>query len=171
MVENFLVRSLHDMILGCTFASERCGGDVGVCPLLSNPNCKLKTFLKRMSISKMQGMLGILEEELRALIEVVVEVDPQAAETFNKNLREQVQKLRKVDQKMMDAMNANNAKLNALLKEKEALLAEKEVTLDRTKAMLAVLKAELDEREARIARREAELGISGISILTGMAQA
>ena len=124
-----------------------------------------------MSTSKMQGMLGILEEELRALIEVVVEVDPQAAETFNKNLREQVQKLRKGDQKMMDVMNANNAKINALLKEKEALLAEKEVTLDRTKALLAELKAELDEREARIARREAELGISGISILTGMAQA
>jgi septal ring factor EnvC (AmiA/AmiB activator) len=107
-----------------------------------------------MSNRKMKGMFDILEEELRALIEVVVEVDPQAAETFNKNLREQVQKLRKVDQKMMDAMNANNAKLNALLKEKEALLAEKEVTLDRTKAMLAELKAELDARVAAAAAKK-----------------
>ena len=124
-----------------------------------------------MSTSKMQGMLGILEKELRALIEVVVEVDPQAAETFNKNRREKVQMVRKMDQKMMDVMNANNAKLNALLEEKEALLAEKKALLDRTKALLAELKAELDEREARIARREAELGIININNLTGMAQA
>ena len=124
-----------------------------------------------MIMSNMQRMFDILEEELRALIEVVVEVDPQAAETFNKNLREQVQMVRKMDQKMMDVMNANNAKLNALLEEKEALLAEKKVTLDRTKAMLAELKAVLDEREARIARREAELGIININNLTGMALA
>ena len=124
-----------------------------------------------MIMSNMQRMFDILEEELRALIEVVVEVDPQAAETFNKNLREQVQMVRKMDQKMMDVMNANNAKLNALLEEKEALLAEKKALLDRTKALLAELKAELDEREARIARREAELGIININNLTGMAQA
>ena len=30
-VENFLVWDLHGMIFGRTFASERCGGDVGVC--------------------------------------------------------------------------------------------------------------------------------------------
>ena len=124
-----------------------------------------------MSTSKMQGMLGILEKELCALVEVVAKVDPQAALTFRRNLREQMQKLAKEDKKMMDAMNANNAKLNALLEEKKALLAEKEVTLDRTKALLAELKAELDEREARIAQREAELGICFNNNLTGMAQA
>lgn len=116
-----------------------------------------------MSTSKMQGMLDILEKELCALVEVVAKVDPQAALTFRENLREQMQKLAKEDQKMMDAMNANNAKINALLEEKKALLDEMKVALD-------MQKRSLDEREARIARREAELGIVNIN-LTGMAQA
>ena len=136
-----------------------------------------------MSISKMQGMLGILERELCALIDVVVKVDPQAALTFRENLREQMQKLAKEDKKMKDAMDAKTAKIQALLDEKEAsldrtkvLLDEKEALLDRTEALLDELKAALDmqkrlqdEREARIARREAELGLSVISNLTGMA--
>ena len=124
-----------------------------------------------MSISKMQGMLGILEREVCALIDVVVKVDPQAALTFRRNLREQMQKLAKEDKKMMDAMDANTAKI-------QALLDEKEVSLDRTKALLAEMKVALDmqkrlldEREARIAQREAELGICFNNNLAGMAQA
>jgi Skp family chaperone for outer membrane proteins len=138
-----------------------------------------------MSISKMQGMLGILERELCALIDVVVKVDPQAASTFNRNLREQMQKLAKEDKKMKDAMDANMAKIQALLDEKEALLDRTEASLDRTKALLDEKEALLDEmkvaldmqkrlqdeREARIAQREAELGLSVISNLTDMAQA
>jgi Skp family chaperone for outer membrane proteins len=131
-----------------------------------------------MSISKMQGMLGILERELCALIDVVVKVDPQAASTFNRNLREQMQKLAKEDKKMKDAMDANMAKIQALLDEKEAsldrtkaLLAEKEALLDEMKVALDMQKRLQDEREARIAQREAELGLSVISNLTDMAQA
>lgn len=131
-----------------------------------------------MSNRKMKGMFDILEEELRALIEVVTKVDPQAASTFNRNLREQTQKLRKEEKKIMDAMQEKTAKIEALQEEQRVLMAEKEASLNRTKVLLDELKAALDmqqelqeAREARIARREAELGLSVISNLTDMAQA
>ena len=124
----------------------------------------------------MKGMFDILEEELCALIEVVSKVDPQAASTFNRNLREQTQKLRKEEKKIMDAMQEKTAKIEALQEEQRVLMAEKEASLNRTKVLLDELKAALDmqqelleAREARIARREAELGLSVISNLTGMA--
>ena len=129
-----------------------------------------------MSNRKMKGMFDILEEELCALIEVVSKVDPQAASTFNRNLREQTQKLRKEEKKIMDAMQEKTAKIEALQEEQRVLMAEKEASLNRTKVLLDELKAALDmqqelleAREARIARREAELGLSVISNLTGMA--
>lgn len=112
----------------------------------------------------MHGMLGILERELCALIDVVVKVDPQAALTFRENLREQMQKLAKEDKKMRDAMDANMAKSQALLDEKKALLDEMKVALDMQKRLQ-------DEREARIAQREAGLGICFNNNLTDMAQA
>lgn len=131
-----------------------------------------------MSNRKMKGMFDILEEELRALIEVVSKVDPQAASTFNRNLREQTQKLRKEEKKIMDAMQEKTAKIEALQEEQRVLMAEKEASLNRTKVLLDELKAALDmqqelleAREARIARREAELGLSVINNLTDMAQA
>ena len=124
----------------------------------------------------MKGMFDILEEELCALIEVVSKVDPQAASTFNRNLREQTQKLRKEEKKIMDAMQEKTAKIEALQEKQRVLMAEKEASLNRTKVLLDELKAALDmqqelleAREARIARREAELGLSVISNLTGMA--
>ncbi len=129
-----------------------------------------------MSNRKMKGMFDILEEELCALIEVVSKVDPQAASTFNRNLREQTQKLRKEEKKIMDAMQEKTAKIEALQEKQRVLMAEKEASLNRTKVLLDELKAALDmqqelleAREARIARREAELGLSVISNLTGMA--
>ena len=129
-----------------------------------------------MSNRKMKGMFDILEKELCALIEVVSKVDPQAASTFNRNLREQTQKLRKEEKKIMDAMQEKTAKIEALQEEQRVLMAEKEASLNRTKVLLDELKAALDmqqelleAREARIARREAELGLSVISNLTGMA--
>ena len=131
-----------------------------------------------MSNRKMKGMFDILEEELCALIEVVSKVDPQAASTFNRNLREQTQKLRKEEKKIMDAMQEKTAKIEALQEKQRVLMAEKEASLNRTKVLLDELKAALDmqqelleAREARIARREAELGLSVISNLTDMAQA
>ena len=129
-----------------------------------------------MSNRKMKGMFDILEEELCALIEVVSKVDAQAASTFNRNLREQTQKLRKEEKKIMDAMQEKTAKIEALQEKQRVLMAEKEASLNRTKVLLDELKAALDmqqelleAREARIARREAELGLSVISNLTGMA--
>ena len=131
-----------------------------------------------MSNRKMKGMFDILEEELCALIEVVSKVDAQAASTFNRNLREQTQKLRKEEKKIMDAMQEKTAKIEALQEKQRVLMAEKEASLNRTKVLLDELKAALDmqqelleAREARIARREAELGLSVISNLTDMAQA
>ena len=117
-----------------------------------------------MSNRKMKGMFDILEEELRAFLEVVAKVDSQAASTFNRNLREQTHKLKKEDKKMMDAMKANTAQI-------EALLDEKEASLDKLKASLDMQQTSQDAREARIAQREAELGLSCIHKQTDMAHA
>ena len=131
-----------------------------------------------MSNSNIQRMFSVLEEELRALIDVVVKVDPQAAMTFSQNLLTQVQKLKREDKKMMDAMNASTGKIQAMLEKQRALLAEKEASLNRTKVLLDEMRTALDmqkklqdEREVRIAQREAELGLSNINNLSGMAQA
>ena len=171
VVENFLVPGLLGMVLGVHLQAKDVAAKSVCARYCLTRIINLKLFLKRMSNHKMKGMFDILEEELRVLLEVVAKVDPQAASTFNRNLREQTQKLKKEDKKMMDAMKANTAQIEALLDEKEASLDRTEASLDKLKAALDMQQTSQDAREARIAQREAELGLSCIHKQTDMAHA
>ena len=93
-----------------------------------------------MIINKVHRMLSILEEEILALIEVVVKVNPQEAMAFNVRLKEKMQKLQEEYEEMEEMELAQNAEIKSLIKEHKELMAKRE--------------AVLLEREAEVAARE-----------------